>query len=338
MGFKNFNNPIIIEGFWKTGKTTLANFIKRRFGFSLILEPDHQKEDSTKIKDVDKWYCQQHKKRQKIFFNSRKRKIILDHSILSSAAFLYAIKRKLPECESILERFISKFKTFSKRPLITYLYVKKSNKIILKNLTDKRVKNLLNNSEFIKRYDEFYRIILPFKYDLAPLCIKATEGERLKRTIEVIKNIKKAIENNRIAQVNIIFYKLKRGKPLFLLIKRSPKRGGFWQGVTGGVKINQTLREAALAEAKEELSLRIKIDKLLPTYHSFNFIVNKGYELNEYVFIYKLRNRETIKINPEEHTEYRFVTLGEALNLLKYQSNKIVFQKASYRIIKKKKF
>ena len=123
MVFKNFNNKIIIVGFWKTGKTTLANFFERRLGFSLITEPDHQKEDLTKIKDVDKWYCQQHKKRQKIFFNFKRGKVILDCSILSSAAFLYAIKRKLPECKSILEEFIYKFKASSNRPIIIYLYV-----------------------------------------------------------------------------------------------------------------------------------------------------------------------------------------------------------------------
>jgi len=329
---KNFNNKIIIVGFWKTGKTTLANFLKRKFDFSLILEPDHQKEDLTKIKDVDKWYCQQHKERQQKFFNSR-RKVILDCSIVSSAAFLYAIKRKLPKCKSILKEFVSKFKTSSKKPIIIYLYTKKCNKIIFKNLTDKRVKKLLSNNEFIKRYDEFYRIILPFKYDLTPLCIKATKGNHLKSTVEIIENIKKAIENDRIAQVNIIFYKLKKGKPLFLLLKRIQKRGGFWQGVTGGVKVNQTLRETALAETKEELSLGIKIDKLLPTYYSFNFI-SEGYELNEYIFIYKLTNYDVIKINPKEHIEYKFVTLKEALNLLKYQSNKIVFKRV-YRMIKK---
>ena len=332
MEFESFNNKIIINGFWKTGKTTLANFLQRKFGFSLMVEPDHQKEDLTKIKDVDKWYCQQHKKRQKIFFNSREKRIVLDCSILSSTAFLYAIKRKLPECESILEEFISKIEASSKRPLIIYLYIKKCIKTILKNLTDKRVKKLLNNG-FIKRYDEFYRIILPFKYDLTPLCIKSTKENQLKPTIEVVENIKRAIKNDRIAQVNIIFYKLQRGKPLFLLLKRSRKRGGFWQSVTGGVKINQTLRAAALAEVKEELSLEININKLLPTYFTFNFI-SDGYELNEYVFIYKLGSRDTIKINPEEHTEYKFVTLREALNLLKYKSNKIIFKRI-YRMIKK---
>ena len=45
--------------------------------------------------------------------------------------------------------------------------------------------------------------------------------------------------DGRIAQVEVIVFKIVDGKPIFLLMKRQPERGGFWQPVTGGVEADE---------------------------------------------------------------------------------------------------
>ena len=41
----------------------------------------------------------------------------------------------------------------------------------------------------------------------------------------------------------------------YLMLKRVLERGGFWQGVTGGLELNETIPEAAKRELLEETGL-----------------------------------------------------------------------------------
>ena len=48
----------------------------------------------------------------------------------------------------------------------------------------------------------------------------------------------------RTTQVEVIVFKMVNGQPLFLLLKRNPRRGGFWQPITGGVHDEEKLPDA----------------------------------------------------------------------------------------------
>jgi len=67
--------------------------------------------------------------------------------------------------------------------------------------------------------------------------------------------------------------------------------------------------------------LNVKVENFLKSDYSFYYIGAEGYELNEYVFGYRLEPSDIVTLS-DEHTEFKFVSLDEALGLLKYESNK----------------
>lgn len=319
-------NKIIIEGFWNIGKATLAREISKDCSHLLIMEPNHLGKGIAKNR-INSWYVKEHSKNQKVFF--KEESAILERSIISSAAFFYATGREIDH--KILKSFIAVYK--KEKPLIVFLYADgKTVEILSKEVRDPTIKKLLKNQIFVKKYEEFYRNILPFLYDIVPVLINVGTISKRKTVKEIKQEIIKAVENNRLAQISVFCYKIEK-EPLFLLLKRNAKKGGFWQGITGGVKINQTLQEALFAETQEELGLKLRFRDILETGHSFSFTGSEGYELNEYVFGYRLREGDKFVLS-DEHSEYKFVALKEAGNLLKYETNKVAIKKIA-KMIKK---
>lgn len=132
--------------------------------------------------------------------------------------------------------------------------------------------------------------------------------------------------NKRVAQVEVIIFKVINNKPLFLLLKRQPERGGFWQPVTGGVEEGEDLKEAALREMEEETGIKDNI-KVLEDLHYFEFEFNGGYgEAKEYVFGVQVDEKAESVIS-DEHSEQQWCSLEEALELLKYENNRVGFRK-----------
>ena len=134
------------------------------------------------------------------------------------------------------------------------------------------------------------------------------------------------MSDGRIAQVEVIIFKIIENKPLFLLLKRQPNRGGFWQPVTGGVEEDEDLREAALREMEEETGIRDHL-KVHEDVHYFEFEANGGYGwMKEYV--YGVQVQEGVEaIISDEHTDLKWCLLDEAEKLLKYESNREGFRK-----------
>jgi dihydroneopterin triphosphate diphosphatase len=134
--------------------------------------------------------------------------------------------------------------------------------------------------------------------------------------------------DGRIAQVEVIIFKVLEGKPLFLLLKRQPHRGGFWQPVTGGVEVGEDLKETALREMKEETGIT-EVVKILEDLHYFEFEANGGHGwMKEYVFGVQVDEKAESVIS-DEHSEQKWCALEEALELLKYENNKVGFRKIS---------
>jgi dATP pyrophosphohydrolase len=129
----------------------------------------------------------------------------------------------------------------------------------------------------------------------------------------------------RTTQVEIIVFKIVNKQILFLLLKRNLLRGDFWQPVTGGVHENEPLPEAAQRELKEETGITDYLNIYNDVYY-FEF-QSEGYGiLKEYVFGVKITPETTIQLS-SEHTDMKWCNLGEALSLLKYESNRVAFQK-----------
>ena len=131
--------------------------------------------------------------------------------------------------------------------------------------------------------------------------------------------------DNRIAQVEIIIYKIVNNVPFFLLLKRIPARGGFWQAVTGGVNPGENLIKAAKREVFEETQITDYLNFIDNVYY-FEFNNDFKKNIKEYVFGAEINNNINIKLS-NEHSEKRWCRIEEALQLLKYKTNQTAIKK-----------
>ena len=129
----------------------------------------------------------------------------------------------------------------------------------------------------------------------------------------------------RTTQVEIIVFKIVNDKILFLLLKRNKQKGGFWQPITGGVHDGESLADAVKRELLEEIGIKDYI-RIYNKIHYFEFDTDKLETLKEYVFGVQIADDTTAKLSPE-HTDMKWCTIEKALELLKYDSNKVGFKK-----------
>jgi len=130
---------------------------------------------------------------------------------------------------------------------------------------------------------------------------------------------------NRTTQVEVIVFKIVNDKILFLLLKRNEQKGGFWQPVTGGVHDGENLSDAVKRELLEETGIKDYIH-IYDNIHYFEFNTDEFGTLKEYVFGMRIKDSDDAKLSPE-HTDMRWCVFEEALDLLKYDSNKVGFKK-----------
>ena len=105
-----------------------------------------------------------------------------------------------------------------------------------------------------------------------------------------------------------------------LILKTNEKRGYFWQPVTGGVEEGEDLAAAALREASEETGARFG-QPIVPLGYRFTF-ERKGRPIEETVFALGTDQEFDVRLDPAEHIEARWVSPEEALELVKFESNR----------------
>jgi dATP pyrophosphohydrolase len=130
-------------------------------------------------------------------------------------------------------------------------------------------------------------------------------------------------------QVWVYFKNPESGLHLFLVLKTRPDRGGFWQPVTGGVEEDERLDDAAQREAEEETGLEF-LDPPTPVGAPFEFLGRPRTDgLNERVqehgfSLLAVVDEEvppSVRLDPHEHTEFRWVTAKDALQMVHFPSN-----------------
>jgi 8-oxo-dGTP pyrophosphatase MutT (NUDIX family) len=110
----------------------------------------------------------------------------------------------------------------------------------------------------------------------------------------------------------------------YLLLKRLPERNGFWQPVTGGVEEGETRDEALQREIMEETGVR-NIVAVIEGLYYFEF---SDPNLNqEYVYGVEISPWEKVVLDPKEHSDYRWCSFKEALQLLHWKENKEALRK-----------
>lgn len=320
----NPKNSIIIEGLWGLGKTSVAKRYCERFGYKLISEPIHTKDEKIEeIKDIDFWYINQHAKR--LSYLQDFEKIFLERSIFSSFAFLHSLNKRLPDVALInyLKRIIQE-----KRVLVVYLRAKNKRKpedITCFEKYSEAIKGILSNPQLKLHYGNWYENILPKKYGVTPFILDILSQNNTYRTTDEIANeINLVLRCNRVAQVNIVcFTRLPKAPEniKILILKRNKEKGGFWQTITGGVYVGEDLRDTAQRELFEEIGVFCDNTRLFLTPLTYSFMGDDGYFLSEYVFGYEISDPKKIRIS-DEHDSMKWVYCNEAINRVAYENNK----------------
>jgi len=125
-------------------------------------------------------------------------------------------------------------------------------------------------------------------------------------------------------QVEAIIFRRNSNRIEYLLLKRLPERNGFWQPVTGGVEEGETLTEALRREIREETGIE-NLVRVIEDIYYFEFSdpnLNK-----EYVFGVEVAFTEVVVLDGEEHSEYRWCSIKDALQLLNWKENKEALEK-----------
>lgn len=116
-----------------------------------------------------------------------------------------------------------------------------------------------------------------------------------------------------------------------LLLKVIPKRGSFWQPVTGGIDEGESFDEGALREAQEETGFRFE---RIPQYLGleFTFAGREGKTVQEKAYLLPLVGGSAPpepRLDPKEHDAFQWVTPEEALKLAKFEGNREAISRAT---------
>ena len=138
-------------------------------------------------------------------------------------------------------------------------------------------------------------------------------------------------------QLEAILFKRTGGKIQYLLLKTIPKRGEFWQPITGGLEEGETKIEALKREVREETGIK-NIIKIIENVHYYEFqdlpfmeyLKRHGHackHLKEYAFGVEVSSDEKVVLDGKEHSEFKWCSFQEALRLMKWKGNKDALKK-----------
>jgi len=130
-------------------------------------------------------------------------------------------------------------------------------------------------------------------------------------------------------QVEVIIFRYVKNSYEYLLLKRIPKKGGFWQPVTGGLEEGEELIDCAKREVAEEIGIT-QFKRIISDVHYFtmdkHYLTGEPIEKSEeYVFAIEIGPHSKIHLDNNiyvEHDDHRWCSYQEAMILLKWQDNK----------------
>lgn len=131
----------------------------------------------------------------------------------------------------------------------------------------------------------------------------------------------------------IVFAKVDGGYE-FLIIKRVPEDGGFWQPLTESLEEGEAVKACLRRGLKEELGIE-SAKEITDRIWSFPWENRFGEPNIDLVYGVQISGGEKIIINPEEHSEYKWCSHGEALKLLGKDNNRRAFKYFKEKIMKR---
>ncbi len=132
-------------------------------------------------------------------------------------------------------------------------------------------------------------------------------------------------------KVQGVMYSKTNDKIEYLIIKRSEKDGGFWQGVTGTLEEGEKLKECLIREIKEELGI-VNINKISEIEETIQWAKKTGFMITEYVFSVELDRNINVTLS-EEHNDYKWCDFNEAYQWLGKDNNKNTLKMINEKLI-----
>lgn len=139
--------------------------------------------------------------------------------------------------------------------------------------------------------------------------------------------------NNLPIIVQTIVYRKKGQEFEVLVLKRNEQRGGFWNVVNGTFEMNETIPDCRKRELFEEAGIQEVLHWDDET-HRFSFPY-KDYTIVVLVYAAEVSENQEIVIN-DEHTEYRWVSFDQAIQLMKFDDDKKGLRMLHERLITSK--
>ncbi|MCR3923397.1 MAG: NUDIX domain-containing protein [Firmicutes bacterium] len=113
-------------------------------------------------------------------------------------------------------------------------------------------------------------------------------------------------------------YRWQNDMPEYLILKRNPTLGGYWQPVTGYIDEPETNRYAALREFHEETGI-VEYERIFDPQHYYFFDMN-GITCSISVLAVEVNNHADVQLS-FEHTAYMWVDYHEAQTMLHWKNN-----------------
>jgi bis(5'-nucleosidyl)-tetraphosphatase len=116
-----------------------------------------------------------------------------------------------------------------------------------------------------------------------------------------------------------------RGKRLYLMLQYP---SGYWDFPKGRLENNESPIEAAIRELKEEANIEVKLENKFEYTVSYDFRDRDGILVHKKVtfFVGKALSNHVVLSN--EHEQFSWLSLGDALKLLTYHNARQVLQLA----------
>lgn len=319
---------IIVEGFWRTGKSRLIRELTDRGRFSLINEPDHLT-DAPDIEDPHQWYFDKHLERQSLARELIKgrRKVIMERSVLSSIAFDYAKQGKITKEDKEIIKDLLEPRQF----LVVFLYAgKQFIKNAAQGLNDNFVKNnILKNKKFYSNYINFYEKILIEIIGNNVICLDIAPKGKILDHRKLVKRLETEIrqrnnkKNNRkkigeICAATVLFYNDK----ILLLYDQNRNHYVLPQGHS---EKGENLRQTAVREAREETGYsNLKLMKKIKRYQYHYLRSDKIIYKIIHVYLIRILSLVSVKKKFSRHESYtnHFFSFSEAIKQARWPQDK----------------
>ena len=130
--------------------------------------------------------------------------------------------------------------------------------------------------------------------------------------------------------VQVVVFTERAEKRLYLLLRRVPSHGGFWQSVTGSLEDGETHLQAAVREVREETGFTVRENELIDLDLTKVFEIAEqwrpkyapGVTRNEEVCFAVSVQHGGVEIDRLEHDEYVWVDYAAAVEMLYWEGNR----------------